>query len=131
MAERRPKVQLLDELEEKAVVQHIIDLDARGFPLRLEGVEDMANHILASRQNRRVGKLWAHRFVKRRLELKTRFSRSYDFQRALCEDSKLIEDWFQLVANMKAKYGILDCDMWNFDETGFMMGVISSTMVVT
>jgi hypothetical protein len=76
MAERRPKVQLLDELEEKALVQHIIDLDARGFPPRLEGVEDMANHILTSRQNRRVGKLWAHRFVKRRPELKTRFSRS-------------------------------------------------------
>ena len=32
---------------------------------------------------------------------------------------------------MKAKYGIQDCDIWNFDETGFMIGVISSSMVVT
>jgi hypothetical protein len=30
-----------------------------------------------------------------------------------------------------AKYGIDESDMWNFDETGFMMGVISSAMVVT
>jgi hypothetical protein len=26
---------------------------------------------------------------------------------------------------MRAKYGIQDCDFYNFDETGFMMGVIA------
>ena len=91
----------------------------------------MANYILASYRERCVGKLWAHRFVKRTPELKTHFSRSYDFQRALCKDPRLIEDWFQIVANMKAKHGIQDCDIWNFDETDFMMGVICSCMVVT
>ena len=106
-------------------------MDSRGFPPKLKNVEDMANHILESRGAKSVGKLWAHRFVKRRTELKTRFSRVYDFQRALCEDPKLIEEWFRLVSNMRAKYGILDCDIWNFDETGFMMGIICAAMVVT
>ena len=32
---------------------------------------------------------------------------------------------------MRTKYGIQDCDFYNFDETGFMMGVICSSMVVT
>jgi uncharacterized protein YifN (PemK superfamily) len=32
---------------------------------------------------------------------------------------------------MRAKYGVLDCDFYNFDETGFMMGIIYTTMVVT
>jgi hypothetical protein len=32
---------------------------------------------------------------------------------------------------MKAKYGILDDDTYNFDETGFMMGMISTGAVVT
>jgi hypothetical protein len=32
---------------------------------------------------------------------------------------------------MQAKYGILDCDIYNFDETRFIMGVICSGMVVT
>ena len=32
---------------------------------------------------------------------------------------------------MKAKYGVLDCDFYNFDETGFMMGIICAGMVVT
>jgi hypothetical protein len=32
---------------------------------------------------------------------------------------------------MRAKYGIQDSDFYNFDETGFMMGMIRAGMVVT
>ena len=32
---------------------------------------------------------------------------------------------------MRAKYGVLDCDFYNFDQTGFMMGIISPAMAVT
>ncbi|EDN97160.1 hypothetical protein SS1G_02088 [Sclerotinia sclerotiorum 1980 UF-70] len=121
----------LTEKEEEVLIQYIIDMDERGFAPKLSGVEDMANYILESRGAKRVGKLWAHRFVKRCTKLKTCFSRVYDFQRALCEDPKLIEEWFGLVSNMQAKYGIQDCDFYNFDETGFMIGIICPGMVVT
>jgi hypothetical protein len=84
----------LTELEEQVVLQHIIDRDARGFSPRLADVEDMANHLLEARTGKRVGKLWAHRFVRRQPELKTRFTRVYDFQRALCEDPEVIGAWF-------------------------------------
>jgi len=30
-----------------------------------------------------------------------------------------------------AKYGVAESDIYNFDETGFMMGIISTGMVVT
>jgi hypothetical protein len=60
-----------------------------------------------------------------------RWTRKYDYQRALCEDLKLIGAWFDLVQNIKAKYGIQDYDTYNFDETGFMMGQIFPGMVVT
>ena len=128
-SEYRSKNHNLTELEEEVLVWHILDIDERGFAPRLAGVEDMANYILESRGARRVGKLWAHRFVQRRPELKTRLNRVYDFQRALCEDPELISAWFQLVQNMRAKYGILDCDFYNFDEMGFMMGIICAAMV--
>jgi hypothetical protein len=36
-----------------------------------------------------------------------------------------------LVQPIKAKYGIVDEDAWNFDKSGFMMGKISSQRVVT
>ena len=39
--------------------------------------------------------------------------------------------WFRLVENMRAKYSIVDSDFYNFDEMGFMMGMIYPGMVVT
>lgn len=60
-----------------------------------------------------------------------RFSRAHDFQRALYEDPELINAWFHLFLNMRNKCGILDCDLYKFDETGFMMGVICPSMVIT
>jgi Tc5 transposase DNA-binding domain/helix-turn-helix, Psq domain len=129
--ETRSNCHKLSTLEEEVLVQYILDLDSRGFAPRLAGVEDMANYILESRGGERVGKLWAHRFVQRQPALKTRFNRVYDFQRALCEDPELIGAWFRLVENIRAKYGILDCDFYNFDETGFMMGIICAAIVVT
>jgi hypothetical protein len=32
---------------------------------------------------------------------------------------------------MKAKYSIVDDDMYNFDESGFLIGKIGSQLVVT
>ena len=55
--ERRPASHKLTNLEEEVILQHILDMDARGFAPRLASVEDMANYILESRGGRRVGKL--------------------------------------------------------------------------
>jgi hypothetical protein len=129
--DRRPAAQNLTELEEQIIVNHILDRDSRGFSPRQTDVEDMANWLRKTRQAKPVGKLWAHRFVQRRPELKTRFNRVYDFQRALCEDPELIGAWFRLVENMRAKYGVVDGDFYNFDETGFAIGLITPGMVVT
>ncbi|OWT42501.1 DDE superfamily endonuclease domain-containing protein [Pochonia chlamydosporia 170] len=126
-----PNLRKLTDLEESTIIQYILNLDARSFPPRLSGVQDMANQLLADRDAPPVGPRWASNFVKRHKELTTRFTRKYDYQRALCEDPKLIGDWFELVRNTVAKYGILEEDFHNFDETGFMMGIISATMVVT
>ena len=103
----------------------------RGFPPRLRGVEEMANRLLADRDMSPVGNRWARNFVKRHEELDMRFFRKYDYQRAKCEDPTIIYNWFMLVQNTIAKYGILLDDIYNFDETGFLMGMIASGMVVT
>lgn len=91
----------------------------------------MANRVPSARDAPRVGRNWASNFVRRRPELRTRFSRKYDYKRAKCEDAEVICGWFRLVQETRARYGIVDDDVYNFDETGFMMGIISSGMVVT
>jgi hypothetical protein len=59
-----------------------------------------------------------------------RFFRRYNYQRAKYEDLTIICNWFRLIENTIAKYGIQLYDIWNFDKTGFIMGMISSGMVV-
>ena len=49
----------------------------------------------------------------------------------MCEDPKLICSWFTLMRNTIAKYSIVDADIYNFDETGFIMGVLLTAIVVT
>ena len=43
----------------------------------------------------------------------------------------LIKGWFELVQNMKVKYGIVDEDIYNFDKTGFIIGKILLQLVIT
>ena len=117
--------------EEEVIVRYILDLDTRGFSPRKAEVEDMANLLLTRRGATRVGKCWAARFIARQPRLCTRFNRVYDYQRALQEDPTVLEAWFHLAHNMRVKYGVEDGDYYNFDETGFMMGMIRSQMVIT
>ena len=131
LADRRNAQHNLTLTKEETIVQYVLDLDSRGFPPRISDVRSMADLLRTTRHATPVGTKWPYNFVQRRPELKTRFSRAYDFQRALCEDPDIINAWFQLVANMRTKYGIQDCDFYNFDEIGFMMGVICGNMVVT
>ncbi len=129
-AENPPKSRNLTDLEEKTIVEYVL-LDSRCYPPRLSEVGDMASRLLAERVAPPVGPRWANNFVKRRPELRTVFFRKYDYKRAQCEDPDAINAWFRLVRNTIAKYGVVDSDIYNFDETGFQMGVISSGMVVT
>ena len=86
----RPNSHKLIDIEEETILQYTLDLDVREFSPRLTSIEDMANLLLAEHNGGRVVKRWAENFVKRQPELKIRFNRVYDFQRALCENSKLI-----------------------------------------
>ena len=127
-----PNSRKLTPTEEKAIVERILDLDSRAFPVRLQHVEDMANLLLAQRVAERVGINWASNFVRRQKKLKTRLNRKIDYQRVLCEDPAAFQKWFDLVRDTVAKYGIAEEDIYNFDETGFLMGLLAASgMVIT
>ena len=126
-----PNSRKLSQVEEEVIVSHILDLDLRGFPPTYALIRDMADKLLAARGAGQVGQKWPANLVKRTDSLTTSFNRAYDRQRALCEDPVLIQRWFKLVEETKAKYGICDEDVYNFDEAGFMMGKITTRLVVT
>ena len=126
-----PNRKRLTKLLEEAVVLRILEGSDRGLPSSKADVRDMADKLPRERGGDAVGKNWVDRFIQRTPELQTRWTRPYDRQRAACEDPAVIQPWFSLVQSMKAKYGIVDEDMYNFDESGFLMGKISSQLVVT
>ncbi|KFY83148.1 hypothetical protein V498_08273, partial [Pseudogymnoascus sp. VKM F-4517 (FW-2822)] len=101
------------------------------FPPQLQAMQEMADLLLSERGKSPVRINWTTNFIKRRTELKAKFSRKYDYKRAKCEDPKIIEGWFSLVQNTVAKYRILEQDIYNFNEAGFAMGVIATAKVVT
>ena len=113
-------------------MEWIIDLDERGFPLRIQDLRDAAKLLLNQRDPAgKIGRDWPTNFTKRRPEIKAKFNRKYDYERALCEDPEKIQAWFRLVRNTCGKYGIPDEDIYNFDETGYMLGVASTCKVIT
>jgi hypothetical protein len=119
------------QLEEEVIVSYILDLDLRGFAPMYAAVRNIADKLLAARGAGQVGQKWLANFVKRTDSLKMRFNRAYDRQRALCKDPVLIKSWFELVEQTKAKYSICDNNVWNFNKAGFIIGKITTQLVVT
>jgi len=127
----QPNSRKLTQREEEVIVSYILHLDQRGFAPTYAAARDMADKLLAARGAGQVGQKWPANFVKRTDSLRTCFNRAYDRQRALCEDTTLIKRWFKLIEETKAEQGICDEDVYNFDEAGFIMGKITTQLVIT
>lgn len=121
----------LTATEETALVQWILSMDKRGMPPTVAYTRRMANLLLSERSLDNVGENLVRKFVGRHDDIKAKYSRRYDYQRAKCEDPQKIQEWYDRVERSKQKWGILDEDVYNFDETGFQMGVIATARVLT
>ncbi|KAJ5566726.1 uncharacterized protein N7459_010108 [Penicillium hispanicum] len=121
----------LTETEEITIYNWIISLDDRGAGPRPAMVREMANLLLAQRCSSTVGQKWVYNFIQRHPDIATRFTRRYDYQRAKNEDPRVIQAWFDLVQRTIETNGIAAEDIYNFDETGFAMGLVATTKVVT
>jgi hypothetical protein len=123
----------LTATEEEALLQWVISMDERGYSPRIAAIREAARILLVQRlgPSASIGINWARNYVQRQPALRSRWTRKYDYQRAQCEDPAIIEAWFRLVYNTIAKYGIVAEDIYNFDETGFAMGIASTSRVVT
>jgi HKD family nuclease len=62
--------------------------------------------------------------------LKMAFNQAKDRQRILQENPEVINAWFKLVKETKAKYSVHNNNIHNFDKTGFQISVIGLMKVV-
>ena len=120
--------------EEEALTKQLLDADKRGFSIRPEFLRGMAQILLRGRlrdPTATLGVNWAYKFIKRHPILRTRYNRRISYQRAKQEDPKVIKQWFATVREVIQEHGIHEDDIWNFDETGFAMGLCSTSKVIT
>jgi len=60
----------------------------------------------------------------------------YKLQYSLANEQKWLHDidslqaWFQHYRDARQEYGILDQDIWNYDETGFCVGVEEKQLII-
>ena len=125
------------QLEEESIQDWLISMDQRGAAVTVSMLRDMASLLLQSRGSSfsstppTVGENWPTEFIKRHPGLKSRFSRKYDYKRVENEDPATKIEWFKLVEKTIRENGILADDIYNFDESGFAMGINATTKVIT
>jgi hypothetical protein len=126
-----PKNSSLTLVEEGVILDNILKLDSQGLSPTIDVVRSMADSMCKAKGKPNVGRHWPTRFIQRNPSIIVKSGRTYECQRKLCETPAVIQAWFELVKNTINKHGILPEDMYNFDETGFQLGQISTSRVVT
>ncbi|KHJ32976.1 hypothetical protein EV44_g3566 [Erysiphe necator] len=134
--DKRNNAMIFTLREENSIVKYIIDLDAKGYPAKYEDITPMAQIILGLKNTnpqtnvRKLGTKWPYRFVKRRPVIKAKLSRGLDYKRYMMENIPILEKWFDQEKDVVDRYGIQPGDIYNFDESGFMMGVVKGFYVI-
>ena len=121
-------------MKKKALSKHLLDADKRGFSIRpefLRGIAQVLLHECTQDPTTTIGVNWASTFIKRHPALRTQYNWRITYQRAKQEDPKVIKPWFMTVHKAIQEHGIHEDDIWNFDETGFAMGLCSTSKVIT
>ncbi len=91
----------------------------------------MAEELLQARHDfKKLGKNWTERFLNCHPILQSKYSYTLDQDRFLAQNRDSIQQWFNLYWSIKIKHGILNKDMYNIDENGYMMGIAESSKVV-
>ena len=78
-----------------------------------------------------VSQNWVTNFIKRSPLISSQFSRCYNYEHVKCKDLKIIREWFNLVQKTILQYEINPNDIYNFDKTGFAMGLTVTMKVIT
>jgi hypothetical protein len=123
--------QKLSPVEEAVLVEHSFECYKQGFPLTIDNLNDFANELLKNRgSNERVGVNWHLAFFKRHPNVESRYSRPIDKQRVWAENADSWIEWFRRFQTTRAKWGIIDPDIYNMDESGASIGVEQKSKVI-
>jgi hypothetical protein len=114
--------------QEQAVCQFIRDQLTRGVPANramiLRAVADLRPNQPPPSQR------WLQRFLKAHPEFHSIRTKSLNTQRKQAQNRTNLETFFQKYSALLDQHKIKPCNLWNVDETGYMIGCYKSTDVI-
>ncbi|KAJ6050500.1 uncharacterized protein N7446_010609 [Penicillium canescens] len=135
--QRKPNGRRLNSIQEQALCEYINYFDTVGASINRRQIAIAANSILEedhhdeSEPPPQIGDHWLKRFLKRNPEYYVRRRKALDVERSAALDKSVVERWFQDYKQVVTEHGICQQDIYNFDETGFQIGVGRDQFIIT
>ena len=131
-AQRR---QYLTPDEEKAVVKFLLMKSALGHPVQIKFLPSIAFSVARQRScldkpSKPPGKDWAQAFQKRNPLLKARTVKPIDWNRHDKYIYEKISHWFRVIKEVLEDPAVVPENVYNMDETGVMLSMLSSVKVL-
>jgi hypothetical protein len=122
----------LSDAAEQALVQFVLRMQEGVMPPTQEMVRRFANEIRQrlDKSSKPVSDSWLSRFCKRHTDILVKKTKPMEAARIGAHSEKDVLEWFQRYDILLHKYNITSSNLWNFDETGFLIGVLKSSKVV-
>ncbi|CAG9938530.1 unnamed protein product [Clonostachys rosea f. rosea IK726] len=123
---------LLDEAQTKAVIIWAHRQILTGFHVRGRRLRQHVNAILRASGNKgTASKRWCNRFMKKhRTIFHLRKALSRDAKRKGVQKRAMLTSWFDCFKGYLQRNCVKKQNVWNFDETGFMIGYLEKGIFV-
>jgi hypothetical protein len=136
-SDRAPTNTKLSTEQEMALRRYIDTLIKLDIPPRPKQIGDAANSILyrghtdPTTPPPQIGEHWTKRFHERYPEYRVRRQRAIEIERKRAHDPLIIQMWFHNLKGLMERNAIHPRDLYNFDETGFQIGIGKDQWIVT
>jgi hypothetical protein len=126
-ADRQEEQQLLNNQQAKTLIKEISKLSERVLYVSSSMLQNLAAEITINQP----GNNWAGRFLKKHQdELVYRYTTSIDSARKRADSAYKYALYFELLARKIDEYNIQPANIYNMDEKGFLIGMLSKAKMV-
>lgn len=125
------KLARLSRLQERVLVQYILDLQSQYQPPNQSQIHQMAVQLARKKEpNATLGVNWVERFLNRHKSLATRRNRSFEKARIVASIPQMLTGWYSHINEVILRYKIMPKDIHNIDEIGYQMSHSQKEKVV-
>jgi hypothetical protein len=121
-AEKVDNSRLLNATQESELIKYLDNLCAKGLPSSRQMVWNFAAELAG----KEPGKNWVDRFISRhKIDLVSRWTSGIDVTRKRADSAFKYSLYFKLLGDKIKEYNIEPRNIYNMDEKGFLIGVLS------